>query len=744
MENYFRKILISDNFKVNKNIFDIELIDLNSNKKYIFTHTEWNSEIFYLNYVLSTKVEFNIKIRNGDGFTLEIDNTIDGKIIKEIKETISFQISFLKEDFKVIKIKKSEEDLKKKINIKKEKYYIDNIEYDFNNSEVHECSEIILENDILIEENILIQIIDNIIFDGNNRIIEKNNNLIFETFIKDINNKDNICLIKNLNINNLNNNNQLIKDYSANIKLDKINIKNLTIENNKSFIGKNTGKFSKIFLNDIEIDICTNNIDNIGCLIGNNCCYYGEIEILNLTINNIENDGYNVGSIIGNYINCNSIYLSNISINNIINENSFYGCLIGNYCDVKENINIDNVKIKNITSGFKNYNLNKVTNNIGFIVGNYSGNYCNININKIFIDFIQNYSNKWGSIIGSNCGSFDKYFKYQKNILDYNLKIENVNINNIEVIGNEWGSLISSENNFNFYISNCNISKIIGEGDFMGGVIGSKCNQNKFIIDLKEQNYKKYNSKIENLEIKEINFKGDRWGGVIGSSFGQNVLFSIENSKINKLNGEGNYWGGVIGFNSMLTNFINNKFYEEKLIQNENFLIKNISIDIIGKGEEIGGILGSNCGKVNLIKYNEKKIENIQLSKKYLSKIDNCLILITNNGIDWGGVVSTYCNNFEIINNTIKIVKLKDYDQFVGSLVGRFCNNYNLKNNEINQPKEDNINKEALNIESKKNIEKSTFYFYIKLIIVIIIIILIYNSIKIFYKLLKNLRLINK
>ena len=127
MENYFRKILISDNFKVNKNIFDIELIDLNSNKKYIFTHTEWNSEIFYLNYVLSTKVEFNIKIRNGDGFTLEIDNTIDGKIIKEIKETISFQISFLKEDFKVIKIKKSEEDLKKKINIKKEKYYIDNI-----------------------------------------------------------------------------------------------------------------------------------------------------------------------------------------------------------------------------------------------------------------------------------------------------------------------------------------------------------------------------------------------------------------------------------------------------------------------------------------------------------------------------------------------------------------------------------------------------------------------------------------
>ena len=269
-----------------------------------------------------------------------------------------------------------------------------------------------------------------------------------------------------------------------------------------------------------------------------------------------------------------------------------------------ENINFENITIKSP------YNYSGV-------ISNNMGDIQNVNFNNINIETEEN---AYIGCIGVNKG-----------------KIQNIKLNNINIIGKEKiGGFIGETDDT--VINNIIGKNIVVKGkNRVGGIIG-------FISAYRSATPNM--GTITNLKIENSEITGDGMfaGSIYGTQDGNSIIKENLSSISCKVVGV-DYLGGIAGYSS----------WQGQGVKNVNV----VNSQIIGEGENIGGIFGAGGNLTNSYIRNSEIIANNVNSQKIGGIIgrldwniyDNGILhsTVTTNGENVGGIIGVETNNIERI-----------------------------------------------------------------------------------------------
>ena len=269
-----------------------------------------------------------------------------------------------------------------------------------------------------------------------------------------------------------------------------------------------------------------------------------------------------------------------------------------------ENINFENITIKSP------YNYSGV-------ISNNMGDIQNVNFNNINIEAEEN---SYIGCIGVNKG-----------------KIQNINLNNIQTIGTEKiGGFIGETDDT--VINNIIGKNIVVKGkNRVGGIIGLISAYRSATPNM---------GTITNLKIENSEITGDGMfaGSIYGTQDGNSIIKENLSSISCKVVGV-DYVGGIAGYSS----------WQGQGVKNVNV----VNSQIIGEGENIGGIYGAGGYLINSYIRNSEIIANSVNSQNIGGIIgrldwniyDNGILhsTVTTNGENVGGIIGVETNNIERI-----------------------------------------------------------------------------------------------
>ena len=303
-----------------------------------------------------------------------------------------------------------------------------------------------------------------------------------------------------------------------------------------------------------------------------------------------------------------------------VNSNVTIGRLeANNGSKTLKNINVEEASlIEKIESEIKNINFenvniisNNIVSNVG-VIATLSGSMNNIYCKNIMID--ANNADNVG-IVGINFGPIAK------------VNMENINLSGGNCVGGLVGFSKSTIDDVT-----ANEIKISGN-DYIGGIVG------KIYADTKNVN-------VTSAKIKGHNFVGGVIGNVPGTATNFYNLF-VNDSEICGDSNVGGTEGCIYGYGS-----------GKRVVYNSN---------IIGKGRNIGGIIGNNGGGASKSEVINSNIKGIGTKSDYVGGIS--------------GNIAQTINDNRVLNS--KIETTGDYVGGLTGIIGRISSNMNNNGNYV-------------------------------------------------------------